>query len=157
MGRDGMAYKEHGRDSNPCLWDVTPKPVCMNTIFHSAQNHNCTKIWGYYVSICNIASSTHISQCLLSHKAHWPFLIPLEYYTIRCWARRKKKIKVGWSRKQDTPAFPTPGSSLQSTVYTLIFLFKSLEVPLALDCVKDNTLFPTPGTHCDGDIFIPWT
>lgn len=34
----GMAWliKEHGRDSNPCLWHVT-KPVCMNTIFHSAQ------------------------------------------------------------------------------------------------------------------------
>lgn len=43
-GRDGMAYKEHGRDSNPCLWDVTPKPVCMNTIFHSAQNQNCSSI-----------------------------------------------------------------------------------------------------------------
>ena len=100
----------------------------------------------------------HISHSAFCHiKPTDLVLIPLEYYTIRYWARRKKKIKVGWSRKQDTPAFHTPGSSPQSTVYTLIFLFKYLEVPLALDCVKDCTLFPTPGTHCDGDIFIPWT
>lgn len=60
----------------------------------------------------------------------------------------KEEKNQSWAVKETRDSSPLPpGSSSQSIVHTLIFLFKSLEVPLALDCIKDCTLFPAPGTQ----------
>lgn len=97
--------------------------------------------------IFKLLLNSRIQECLCHIKALDLVSVLLESYPIRCWARRgRKKSKFDGQRNKRLLSLP-PGSSSQSIVHALIFLFKSLEIPLALDRVKDCSLFPAPGTQ----------
>lgn len=137
MGRDGIAYKERSRDSSLCAW----------TLYFTVLKTTTALKYEATVFLYATSLAQHISHSAFCHITPTDLvLIPLEYYTIRCWARRKKS--QSWMVKETRDScFLHPRLFPPSTVHALIFLFKSLEVPFALDCVKDCTLFPTAGTH----------
>lgn len=96
--------------------------------------------------IFKLQLNIHIQECLLSDKGPLT-LFQCPWNPILSDAEQGgKKSKLGGQGNKRLLS-PAPGSSSQSTVHTLTFLFKSLEVPLALDCIRDCALFPAPGTQ----------
>lgn len=76
-----------------------------------------------------------------------------EYYTIRCWAR-KKKSNLDDQGNRNSCSSPTPRLFKPKHSAHSYISFQVLGGPLALDCVKDCALFPTLGTLLEVKVVI---
>lgn len=137
MGRDGIAYKEHSRDSSLCAWTLYFTMLKTTT----AVKYEAT-MFLYATSLAQ-----HISHSAFCHITPTDLvLIPLEYYTIRCWARRKKS--QSWMVKETRDScFPHPRLFPPKHSARSYISLQILGGPICSRLCQDCTLFPTAGTH----------